>query len=463
MDFKRLFATSLSIALITTLSPVGSFAQESSTRTPSTKNAQAESEILSMQKDGVQAIRKMLTVYQKSGLKETGKMSIVVKVDSTDYKIGVDFKIDEYASISNLLKGDASFDARGSLNVSSTINTRDYTATPDEEYNYPKKTEVTLFAINFAGEIKLVDKKAYFTLKQLDLAPGAVLKDAVDLADMIEKAQKEVVGKTFQLPASEMNFTDSASYLARLEKALQVLEYNSLLEVASRNGNTSIMRLKRSTVQAVNLALGNKKNAGMLELGSLTPKNGVLSLSQNGATTKLAFIKGKQGSKASNNSMVLTKKDGAYRLDMQTQEGNKKNGSKMSMSMEANRMVMGAVNWSSYSYSDVAVLWENGNFNLKSVTTPMPNSYGTASNFEINGPLDIWGANANLTLFVDGTRYGNLALSTSGNRYSLALTGDYAQDGTSVSLKMLVEAMLESGDYTISAPEKFETVESLNF
>jgi hypothetical protein len=461
MDFKRLLATTLSIALLTTLSPAGSFAQESSakTRTISAENTQVESDIIAMQKDGVKAVRQMLSIYTRSGLKETGKMNFTFKVDSTDYKVAVDFRVDKYTAFSNILKGDSSLDAAGSIAVSSTVNTRDYTATPDAEYNYPKKTNVTLFTLNFAGEVKLVEKKAYFTLRQLDLAPGAVLKDAVEFADMIEKAQKQVVGKTFQLPTSELSFTDSATYLNRLESVMQILEQNSLLEVASKKGNVSTMRLKRSTLQAVNLALGNKKNAGLGDMGSLTPKNGTILFSRGVSSVKLAIVDRLK----KQNSMALTKADGAYRLDMQMQDGNRKSGSTMSMSMDANRMVMGVTDWSKYSYTDTSVLWENGNLNLKSSTVPRgEDSYTTASNFEISGPLDIWGGNANLTLFVDGVRYANVAVTTRDNSYSIALNGDYTQDGTTMNLTMLVEAMLESGEYTITAPEKFEKIDSLN-
>ena len=90
---------------------------------------------------------------------------------------------------------------------------------------------------------------------------------------MIEKIQKEVVGKTFQLPTSELKLSETTNYLAQLEKAMQILESNSLLEVASQNGNISTLRLKKSTLQAVNLAIGNKKNAGLTDMKSLDPKN----------------------------------------------------------------------------------------------------------------------------------------------------------------------------------------------
>jgi hypothetical protein len=461
MEFKRLLATTLSIALLTTLSPAGSFAQAPSakTRTISAEKMQVESDIIGMQKDGVNAMRQMLALYQKSGLKETGKMSIAFKLDSTDYKVAVNFKLDEYQSISNLIKGDASLNGKGSITVSATQNTRDYSAQPDADFNYPKKEETIVFVLNFAGEVKLVDNQAYFTLKQFDLMPGAILKDVVELADMIEKAQKEVVGKTFQLPVDAMDFAQTSTYLSRLEAAMQILEQNSLLEVASKKGNISTMRFKRSTLQAINLVLGNKKSIRQSDLAEFNPKNGAILFSKNGSTMKLSVVDRTK----KNNSVVLTKANGAYKLDTQIQEGSRQSGSTMSMTMEANRIVLGTTDWSKYTYTDTSVLWENGYLNLKSSTTPRgKNSYTKANNFVISGPLDIWGGNANLTLTIDGVRYGNIVLKTVGNSYSLALSGDYAENGTSMSITMLVEAMLESGEFTITAPEKFEKLNSLD-
>jgi hypothetical protein len=240
---------------------------------------------------------------------------------------------------------------------------------------------------------------------------------------------------------------------------MQILEQNSLLEVASKKGNISTMRFKRSTLQAINLVLGNKKSIRQSDLAEFNPKNGAILFSKNGSTMKLSVVDRAK----KNNSVVLTKANGAYKLDTQIQEGSRQSGSTMSMTMEANRIVLGTTDWSKYTYTDTSVLWENGYLNLKSSTTPRgKNSYTKANNFVISGPLDIWGGNANLTLTVDGVRYGNIVLKTAGNSYSLALSGDYAENGTSMSLTMLVEAMLESGEFTITAPEKFEKLNSLD-
>ncbi len=456
--FQRSFIAGLCATLMvaSSLSPIALAAPSTATPTKpattkalSADNERVESEIIAMQQDAINEIRKALRIYSTSGMKETGKMSLSFTVGSTDINADVTFKLDEYSAITNFLKGNLAQSGRGSVKVVATQNKSDYTAKPDANYNYPKKSETISFTLNFAGEFKVVDGKLYASLTQFELAAGAILEGAPEIITGVTEIQKNYVGKYYQISDSgSMSDIGDAFAISKIESALKILETNSLLAVKAKRGNLYVMKPKTATFKAVNKALGGSSSSNdMFEL----PKNLEITYNSKGDSARLVLSTKAKTPGQSSGSAMISRTGESYRLDAQEKSGNRRSGSNMSLTMDSSRMTLETSDWSKYSRSDMSMNMENGMMNFS-----MTSNGGSFEAIKVTGPLDIMTGNADLSVEVNGKKVAAIEIKTAGNAYSMKVAGDFDEAGTKMSYKFMYDAVYETGIFDITAPVKFE-------
>lgn len=323
-----------------------------------------------MQKDAVSAIRSLMKTYTRQDLKETGTMKWSVAVDNAeDGKANFEMKLDKYTSLVSYLKGEQEFGAKGSVKIDYTGSRYDYTATgvtTKDEFGFPSYPKVpTALSANIAfdANVKIVKGDVYFTVSEFSAERSGTEREVKEFDDSINEVKK-YVGKTYMIPVKEAGLDDPASAYKDLEAILSVLETKPLFEVQSSKGEVYTLRVKRSTLQALNLAMGKKKNAKVAD-GNLENAKTVLTYERTATGGILKFTEKKNGK----NFVQIQKANGEYTLDSRSFEQNRryKTKSETLVQIKKNLFSLQSLSSTPYSKSKTQVLWKDGNFDMSIV------------------------------------------------------------------------------------------------
>jgi hypothetical protein len=221
----------------------------------------------------------------------------------------------------------------------------------------------------------------YFTISEFKIERSGTDGEVKAFDEVLRETQR-YVGVTYKVPGSYAGFENPTLLMKQLEAVFQVLERASLFEVESSKGDTHRLRVKKSTIQAINLALGRKKNASMNQMMLDSKKMGfTYQKTTTGGIFKLTERKNKQ------NYMQISSVNGEYSMDMVSSEVNRrlKTQEYVQMQMSKDSMTMKTALIDSYSSNWIDLTWKDNQLNAK--FTNSVNAQTTT--YEAQGALDI--------------------------------------------------------------------------
>lgn len=419
-----------------------------------------ESDIVKMQKDGVNALRDLIATYAKKDMKETGNMkwSVLVKAGTTETK--VDVNLEKYVSIVSYLQGKQELGVKGTVDVVTKGTRTDYETIPTtkDEDGYPKYNTVdaNLTAkITFDGNVKIIGNDVYFTLAEFKTDRNGTANEVKDFDESLREIQR-YIGKTYKISNQGNDIGNPTEVLKKMEAVFQILETKSLFEVVKSNGNIHTLRLKKSTIKDINKAVGNKGRSNITEKDLSFGAGDVLTY-QKTPTGGILLAKDKK-----RNTMQVTNNNGDYTMDLKTSEVNRryKTQESLQVQMKRNMLTVKLYDANQYSTTWMDVSWKDNQLASK-VTTQTETYRGNGpqvTTYEVNGALDIWTGNMDLKFLGDKKEYGMLNIKKQPDAYSFKF--DFAIDSSFTQMKIdgSGSANLERGNVEILTPETFETI-----
>ncbi len=397
--------------------------------------ANVESEIIAMQKDGVQAVRALMEKYIHTDTQEVGNLNFAVSMDTGEEKVNVLVTFDTYTYIINYLKNRQDFSVSGSVKIDATGTDKNLNAT-----------------IKFAARFQTIDGNIFVTLSTLNVERTGDVEQIAILDSGLAEIQK-YVGKTYKIPAKKLGLEDPSTISKQIEAVLQVIETQSLLEVQSKTKEVYTMRFKKSTLQNLNIAMGRKKNA---DLQSFSGNDGPITYSSIG-DQKMLKLNNKKSPKK--NYVLLTKSGTDYKLNTEIHEGSKLKGMDLSVDLGANSAKITSSDRNRYSTTQFNLNWMNGK--LSSMVTEVPKN-GTTTTFTTNGAFDLWAGDFDLTMTYNGTKVAGFMLNTTDGGYSYKFGVEYDQLAK-FKIDSAGMATIQKGNFDIIAPTTFETLNQLDF
>jgi hypothetical protein len=413
----------------------------------------AEAQILSMQKDGVKAVRNFLETYMNANSKETGNFTLSVSGGDTSTSGKVSLSLDSYTYILSYLKNSQDFHVKGNLSV-------DLNKAASQQKMFEAK-------IGFDVRFQSIGQDAYITLTSLTSERTASDKQMEDEFDSALAEIKKHEGKTYKLPLGKTGIEDPIAVYKKINAALDVLDSQSLLEVQSEKNGVSTMRFKRSTIQALNIAVGNKKNANISELNDF--KSSKITFQQKDGTQVLRLA----DRKSVKNFLQIARNNGSYSMNFENHTGNKFKGSDTSLFLSATSATIRSSERSQYGSTTFSLDWKDGQMSSKLVGTSKVPSYKPytrgvkgynikTTTFETSGSFDPWNRTWDLGMKYNGTPVGQLQLSSSENGYSYKVQAKIPEFPT-LQIDAFGAATIERGNFDIVAPTQFEEVKRLDF
>ena len=415
-----------------------------------------EADIIKMQKDAVEMTRSLLQTYLKSETTESGNMNWEFTAKDSDYEIKVNADIEKYINIISYLQGKQEFWAKWKVRIDSSGKRFDQGSEPtknaDGSYTYPKNNWNLAATIDFDLNVKLIGNDVYFTISEFKIERSGTDGEVKAFDEVLRETQR-YVGVTYKVPGSYANFENPTWFIKQMEAVFQVLERASLFEVESSKGDTHRLRVKKSTIQAINLALGRKKNASMNQMMLDSKKMGfTYQKTTTGGIFKLTERKNKQ------NYMQISSINGEYSMDMVSSEVNRrlKTQEYIQMQMSRDSMTMKTALIDSYSSNWIDLTWKNNQLNAK--FTNSVNAQTTT--YEAQGVLDIWTGNMDLKFMQNSKEFGNLVIKSWENNvdFSVNFTFDSILGIEQFRLSGEGSAQTSKTAQEIKTPVTFETI-----
>lgn len=419
-----------------------------------------ESDIVKMQKDGVGIVRSLVETYVKKDKTENGNMKWAFDIKDGDNQINVNADIEKYVNVLSYLQGKQEFGAKGTVKLNMAGKRSDYKATPvkdaDGYSSYPK-IDINLTAtITFDVNVKMIGKDIYFTISEFKTDRSGTANEVEEFDESLREIQR-YVGNSYKVSGKDSGIENPAQVFKQMEAVFQVLETKSLFEVLSAKGDVYKLQIKKSTLQAINIALGKKKNAGLKDM-AFDDKKMELTYQKTvaGGILKAADKKNKK------NYMQLASDNGEYAMDMISSESNRRYKSREDVQIQIKRdyVMIKTASVNSYSSSWFDLTWKDKQLNAK-ITTQTESYDGNdkVSTYEANGALDIWTGNMDLKFLGDSKEYGSLMIKTEANIRSFKF--NFATDmGFMGKIGIIGEGSAQSNDgaIEITAPGTFETI-----
>ncbi len=429
-----------------------------------TANLAVEADIIQMQKDGVKVLRELINTYVQKDAKESGNTKWNFDINEGDTKINVEVNVEKYVKILSYLQGKQEFGAKGTIKLNMTGKRTDYNSEPTKDsdgYNVYKKLDMNLSAnIQFDGNVKIIGKDLYFTLAEFKKDRTGTDTEVQEFDDGLREIDR-YVGKTYKVSMATSGIENPNQAIKQAEAIFQVLETKSLLAVTKSHGNTYLMQPKKSTLQAINLAIGKKKNDSLNNWNNPKSKDAIEVTYQKNPTGGVLRVVSKKNKK---NYTMLTSENGAYTLEAKSTESNRrlKTRSDFQMLMKKDFLTLKVADINSYSSSWYDVSWQNNQLSAKAVsqTKSYFNEESKVERFEVRGPLDIWTGNMDLKFIGNSKEYGNLMIQAKPDSRSFKF--DFGTDiGMLGSIKIGGEgaAKFEQGIMEIVAPTDFESID----
>lgn len=269
---------------------------------------------------------------------------------------------------------------------------------------YPKNNWNLTATIDFDFNVKLIGKDMYVTISEFKVDRSGTDAEVTAFDASFREIQR-YVGVTYKIPGSYAGFENPTSLMKQLEAVFQVLENKSLFEVESSKGDLHRLRVKISTIQALNLALGRKKNASMNQMMLDDKKMGLTyQKTTTGGILKLAERKNKQ------NYMQISSVNGEYSMDMVSSEVNRrlKTREYIQIQMGKDSMTMKTALVDPYSSNWIDLTWKDNQLNAKFTNS----ANAQTATYEVQGALDIWAGNMDLKFTQNFKQFGNLTIKT---------------------------------------------------
>ncbi len=415
-----------------------------------------EADLIKMQKDAIGMVRSLIQTYLKSEATESGNMKWESSAKDSDYEFQVNTDIEKYINIISYLQGKQEFWAKGKVQLDSSGTRFDYESQPTKNADglnvYPKNNWNLTATIDFDFNVKLIGNDMYVTISEFKVDRSGTDAEVTAFDESFREIQR-YVGVTYKVPGSYAGFENPTLLMKQLEAVFQVLENKSLFEVESTKGDTHRLWIKKSTIQAINLALGRKKNASMNQMMLDDKKMGLTyQKTTTGGIFKLTERKNKQ------NYMQISSENGEYSMDMVSSEVNRrlKTREYIQMQMSKDSMTMKTALIDSYSSNWIDLTWKNNQLNAK--FTNSVNAQTTT--YEAQGALDIWTGNMDLKFMENSKQFGNLSVKSGENSldFSMNFTFDSILGIGQFRLNGEGAAQTSKTAQEIKTPETFETI-----
>lgn len=421
---------SLAVACVLICAQGSPLALASGSRILSQKNSpilsvnSIENDIVRMQKDFVGQARHALELVSKEGVKEIGDMEFGVKSNSEASSSEFLFKLHDYKSTSNFLKGSAEMSGKIEFSVVLSGSRYDYSKQlPKSEISEGTSYEEGLESIyekvpmnldaHVAFDVNVVvDRKfIYFTISTPVASATGTSVEVSEFNEKIVEASK-YTGKTYKIATDGTMEFSFVSTKNKIQSVLNVLEKQSLLEPKKRNADGSyFLDIKRSTLQSMNVAMGRKKNANLegLELGTDT----LAYRKEDGKTALRLNISKSQTKKMKDRNYVLLENSGTdYVLSGEVYEKNmspyNKNTSQLNFRIARNSAIINASVKNSWEKSSMNLQWDGNNFLMKA-TSGTGNL--TPTSILVEGIVNIDTKTLNLTAKNGGSKIATLQMS----------------------------------------------------
>jgi len=207
--------------------------------TGSTK--EIEDIMISAQKDMTKQLREYINKY-KSGATETGNLKFSFSAPQGK----VSMNIEKYVSLYNLLTDAQDMDMKMTIDFSFAANS-------------VTSTGAIAGTIVVDGNMKIVDKVLYLQLRDYSVSMQNATADIIAMVDGL-KAQLDIYkGKSVFVKMPEG--AGNSNGLKALNDILDILDTQSLLMVKKEIAGTYFLSLKKSTIEALQNATGEKRNA----------------------------------------------------------------------------------------------------------------------------------------------------------------------------------------------------------
>ncbi len=449
---KILSAISIGVfALVTSNSTHAADMMVTSVAPISTQNSQAipvldiESDILSMQKDLVGIIRQAVNYYSQGDIKESGDLNFNFEYTGSGSSGKVKLNLEKYVNILSVMTGNQELHFVATANVD---------IKEDNYADYDEKTNaMTYSAENISATVK-ADVSFKIIGDDLFVTLNSLTKDRTGTDKMtksFDSSFKEfplVEGKTVRIPLGKNNHLNQAEILKKTNAVLAILEQDPLLTPKSKKFNGYQLGLKRTTMQKINLAIGEKKNANMSDIGTAkTP----LLYTKTGDTTTLSV---NEVSRSSKTRTALVRKAGAYEFQLDEQGiGSKRKTSSASVRISKDAATIHVKDANETFDLD----WSNNMLTAKRTWKDYSWDASTDKNvwntLTIAGPLSY--TNADLKFGYNGAEVGHIKITTSDkNLYtfdlgmSIDLYGNY-------KASLIGNELIEFGTFPVDKPTEF--------
>jgi lipocalin len=331
---------------------------------------------------------------------------------------------------------------------------------PNGYREYPKIDMNLQATIQFDGNVKIIGNDVYFTLAEFKRERSGSDNEVKEFDEALREIDR-YVGKTYKVSTTDAEIENPAELFKYAEAVFQVLETKSLVEVAKMKGNAYVLQPKKSTMQAINIAMGKKKNAGLSN--SYSTKNDPVEVTyQKNSTGGILRVTSTKNKK---NYAQLTRESGEYTLEAKNVEMNRryKSGSNFEMMMKRDFLMLKASEINSYSSTWYDISWKDKQLAAK-LTTQTKSYYdengGTkVESYGVKGPLDLWTGNMDLSFVGNGKEYGKLMIQAQPTTRSFQF--NFAIDmGMSGNVKINGEGTsnFEKGTVEITAPTVYEEI-----
>ena len=416
--------------------------------------AGVETDIVSMQHDIVAMVRKQIDIHAGKDVKKTGDFSASFDASSSGTTMKAELSVDHFANITSILTGKQEVDVVGKLDFSYAQNNAPYYDESSGGLAY--RDESLSGSIQAHINVKMIDTYLYLTLVSLDIVRSGT-DDLTKRFDIGMEDVKPFVGKTQRIDLGSEVKLSTADAMKKLNAVLDVLDKESLLEVASKKKGGYMLRAKKSTFMNINAALGQKKNNR--DLASVNFNKGIMFFKKSG---NILFLSQDEKTGLDITHIELVRDNGAYSFNASSAGRGKNKGDSFSLTLSADKASLS----SKTKNEEINATWTNGILDLaakKAIYTydyngrRMKQKLSGYDTFTASGSLGL--KSADLQFGYNGANVGHLKLANpSENNYTYDIGIQSSDTSFPFTFSFIGKTLLEFGTFDIVAPETFDEV-----
>lgn len=405
--------------------------------------ADIESDILSIQKDLVAIVREGVNYYSKGDIKESGNMNFNFAYTSSGKTAKVGVNVEKYANILSVMTGNQEMHFVFTANLDA--KDADHTDYDTKTNKLVTSTQSITAVVKADVGFKIIGEDLFITLASLSKDRSGTDAFMKSFDDAFKELPLQA-GQTLRVHLGKHNSLNQAEVLKKINAVLDILEKDALLTPKSKKETSYMLMTKRSTAQKINLAIGQKKNAGIANFNN---SRNLLMYTKSGNTTILS-VNERNSYEKSRSALVRTA--GAYEFQYDSKGLGHNKNSTASVRFSKDKATARVKD----KTSSLDLDWKNDTLTLNSKWKEYSwddSGADTWNTLSVTGPLSL--SSADLKFAYNGKDVGHAKITRSNtDSYTYDFGADVSYYG-SYQFNLTGTKLIEFGTFPVTKPTNY--------